>query len=123
MRDPSFALFYSIVMTFLLIALTRGLISPSGRSRLPKALQYGIGDWQASGPSRFVSIAIGVVLLGTGELVVLLFLAHPNSEAVVRLIAVGQVFVSTTWLTYLAKLGRRSRRRSDLDSGDLSSRR
>ncbi len=111
MRDPWFALFYIVAVTFLLVEITSELIRPSQRSSLPRVLRYGMVDRQETRLLRPVSIATAAVLLGLGEVVVFLFLFHKDSVALVRIIALGQIVVATLWLSFLLRLERGSTRR------------
>ena len=104
MNDLPFALFYALIVGLGVIAYSSAVVTAHTRVKLPRAFQYGSDGRKVSKRALLVEVPFGLVLLGGGELVILLFLFHPASSAAVRVVSAVELLAIGAWFWYLSRL-------------------
>ena len=103
MSDLPVALLITLAETFLLIALTGALAREHLGVVLPMPWLFGTTPPNVSRRALIVELPLAGLLLGLGELVVVLMLFHPASSVGVRMVAASQLLIALAWAWYLGK--------------------
>ena len=101
-------------LTFILVFVTSSIAAEHTDVRLPQSL---VGDLPSPRRRRSLLIELpwAIVILGGGEVVMLLMLLHPNSSIPVRLVSAAQLITATCWFLFLARRIARSREQPSAD--------
>ncbi len=108
MQDPWLAGLVAAAQSLLVVFVTSALIAEHTSAHVPRALLRE----EVRRPGRkalIVELPWIVAILVGGEVVLILFLVHPNSTLVVRIVAAVQLVATAGWLTYLTALVYKSR--------------
>lgn len=104
MDDLPVASLYAISLLILIVVLSSALAAEHTNARFPKALLLLAGTIRRTGRrTLIIEIPIVIALLGS-ELVILMFLLHPQSTIPVRLVAAAELLAAGAWLVYLLGL-------------------
>lgn len=104
MADLPFALFFALVLIFMVVVYSSAVAAAHTDAQLPKALLYGSMGRRTGRQALIVEVTFGVLLLGSGQVIVLLLLVHPGSTIPVRLVATAQLLAAGVWFAYLRRL-------------------
>jgi hypothetical protein len=102
MRDIPAALLIVGALSMVAVFVTAALVSEHTTAKLPRGLTGKIR--RVPRRSLLIELPWVLLILGGGEIVVAMFLLHPNSTAPVRLLAALQLLGISLWGLYL--LGR-----------------
>jgi len=88
-------------LTFLVVFVTSSIAAEHTNVSLPRLL---VGDLPSPRRRRSLLIELpwAIVILGGGEVVMMLFLLHPDSSLPVRGVSAAQMLFASGWLLFLA---------------------
>ncbi len=107
--DLPAVLLITAALLFLVVELTGALVVAHTDVRVPRVLQYGWISRKVERRALLIEVPFLVLLLGTGEVFVVLVLADPNSTIPDRLLAAGELIAAAAWLADLGRLVTRGR--------------
>jgi hypothetical protein len=107
-QDLPLACLVAGALTFILVFVTSSIATEHTCVHLPRLL---VGDLPSPRRRRSLLIELpwAIVILGGGEVVMVLFLLHPNSSLPVRLVSAAQLIAATCWFLFLARRIARSK--------------
>ncbi len=103
MQDLPVALLFAASLLFLVVLISSALVAEHTGARIPKALAYGSGSRRSTRRSLIVTLPWVALILGGGQLIVVLMLVHPGSTIGVRLVAAVELVAIAAWLWYLRR--------------------
>lgn len=111
MQDLGLAFLILVSLSVLVVFVSAAIVAEHSSAVLPPLLSGRVHSTRKR--SLLIEIPFVAVLLVGGELVVILFLTHPDTLPLVKLAAAAQLVAMAAWLAYLTLLVARSRRRGD----------
>jgi len=101
MQDFPGALLVSLALSVVVVFITSALVAEHTSAKLPGSLYDNKARIRRR--SLLIELPWAALFLGGGEIVIIMFLLHPNSTLAVRALSAIQLLGATLWGVYLLR--------------------